>query len=129
MCVVGPPDFLIGCDLERIEARENQFFEDYFTSEEMAFCRDAPMEKALAAYLIWSAKESILKALREGMRRDTRSVLVLPDSLRTGDAWNTWSGRCLESSRKFYGWWRAHNPYIYTLASDHRTSLPEQILV
>ena len=125
MCAAGPPDYLLGCDLEQIEQRDIQFFEDYFAPEEMALLRDAPAEKSLVAYLIWSAKESTLKALRQGLRRDTRSVLIYPEFPTPEDSWNPWTGHCLESSRKFYGWWRACDGYIYTIASDHPSSLPE----
>jgi 4'-phosphopantetheinyl transferase len=127
-CVVGPSCLSIGCDLERIEDRKDPFVEDYFAPEEIAFCRNALVGKTLAANLIWSSKESMLKALRQGLRRDTRSVRVHPDFSERKDSWNIWTGHCLETSRTFYGWWRSHNHYIFTLASDHRTSLPEQIL-
>jgi 4'-phosphopantetheinyl transferase len=126
-CVVGPSGFLIGCDLEQIEPRDNRFLEDYFTAEEIDSCRNAPVESDLALNLIWSAKESVLKALRQGLRRDTRSVLVHPDFRERDRPWSSWTGRCLESSRTFYGWWRSANGYIYTLASDHPTSSPEQL--
>jgi 4'-phosphopantetheinyl transferase len=128
-CIVGPPNFSLGCDLERIEPREDQFIEDYFTPEEIALCQNAPDPKTLVTNLIWSAKESTLKALRQGLRRDTRSVLIRPntwDREREG-SWNTWTGHCLESSRTFCGWWRSRDGYIYTLASDQPTSCPEQL--
>ena len=117
-CSVGPPDIAIGCDMEAIEVRDNRLIEDYFTAEEIALCNNDPVRKALVTNFVWSAKESILKALREGLRRDTRSVLVHPDLQGTEGSWNTWTGRCLESSRIFHGWWRSHNGFIYTLASD-----------
>src|ERR1022692_2932165 len=36
----------------------------------------SPAERARILALLWSAKESALKALREGLRLDTRSVIV-----------------------------------------------------
>jgi 4'-phosphopantetheinyl transferase len=128
LCVVGPRDFVVGCDLERVELREDIFIRDYFTPDEISFCRQAlPAERALSVNLIWSAKESVLKALREGLRRDTRSVFVRPDFGEREGAWNTWKGNCLETSRVFYGWWRSCDGYIYTLASDRVTSAPEPL--
>lgn len=128
-CVVSLPGGSIGCDMERIEAREDPFAEDYFTPEEIAFCKNAPVEKTLAINLVWSAKESTLKALRQGLRRDTRSVRIHPELRGREGSWNTWTGHCLESSRTFWGWWRSCDGYIYTLASDQRTSSPERLSV
>jgi 4'-phosphopantetheinyl transferase len=75
LCAIGPPDLLLGCDLERIEARSEAFVVDYFTDSEQTIIR-ASGDVPLAANLIWSAKESALKALRAGLRRDTRTVVV-----------------------------------------------------
>jgi 4'-phosphopantetheinyl transferase len=108
----------MGCDLEKLEDRDASLIEDYFTPEEMAWCMRDPLNKALNANLIWSAKESMLKALREGLRRDTRSVVVQPGFQDNECGWKMWSGSCLVSSRSFHGWWRSRDGFIYTLASD-----------
>ena len=130
LCVVGPPDFAVGCDMEQVEPREDNFVQDYFTPEEISFTRQAPAaERSMAVNLIWSAKEATLKALREGLRRDTRSILIRPGFWGQGSAWNTWTGNCLESSRIFYGWWRACDGYIYTMAADQPTSAPERLWI
>ena len=117
-CAVGPSGVSMGCDLERVEPRDDLFFSDYFTAKEMMLCNNAPVEKALAVNLIWSAKESMLKAMREGLRRDTRSVQVHPDFRGSGGRWNNWTGRCSQSSRNFYGWWAFWDGYVYTLVAD-----------
>jgi 4'-phosphopantetheinyl transferase len=128
LCVVCPRDFAAGCDLERIEQREDDFIQDYLTAEEISFTRQTPLsERTMAAYLIWSAKETALKILREGLRRDTRSVVIHPDFPEIEGSWNAWTGRCLETTRVFQGWWRSCDGYIYTLASDRPTGLPEQL--
>jgi 4'-phosphopantetheinyl transferase len=129
MCVVGSPEISVGCDLERIEQQEIKFFEDYFSPEEIALLHRASTERNLVAYLIWSAKETILKILRQGMRRDTRSVLIHPDFSEPEGSWRTWTGQCLESSRKFSGWWRTGDGFVYSLASAHPTSSPKQLTV
>ncbi|MBN1570601.1 MAG: 4'-phosphopantetheinyl transferase superfamily protein [Acidobacteria bacterium] len=128
-CAVSPPGLLIGCDLEFVEDRKDPFVEDYFIPEEIAFCRSVPGKEALADNLIWSAKESMLKALRQGLSRDTRSVHIRPDPWEEETSWNTWTGQCIETSRIFHGWWRFLDGYVYTLASDQRTHSPEQLLV
>jgi 4'-phosphopantetheinyl transferase len=125
-CVVGPRDLAIGCDLELVEPREEQFFEDYFTPEETFFTRQArAAERPLAALLIWSAKETALKILREGLRRDTRTVSIQADFPAPEGSWEPWTGQCLDFPRVFYGWWRSGEGYIYTLASDQRIGAPD----
>jgi 4'-phosphopantetheinyl transferase len=128
-CVVGPYGCGSGCDLEWIEPREESFPGDYFRPEEISYLQQAPAEQALLANLIWSAKETVLKILRQGLRRDTRSVSIHLDLPGREGAWNAWTGRCLESASVFYGWWRSREGYIYTAASDRITSAPEQLLV
>jgi 4'-phosphopantetheinyl transferase len=130
LCVVGPGNLAVGCDLERIEAREDSLMQDYFTSEEISFAQEVHgAELNLAVNLIWSAKESSLKILREGLRRDTRSICIHTDFSRSKESWDTWTGRCLESSRVFCGWWRTCDGFVYTLASDQITSSPKQLQI
>jgi 4'-phosphopantetheinyl transferase len=64
----------LGCDVEEIAPRSEGFVSDYFTAEEAAWILGD--DRHLRANLLWSAKESALKALGEGLRRDTRSVVV-----------------------------------------------------
>jgi 4'-phosphopantetheinyl transferase len=117
LCAAGPPGMPVGCDLEWVEAREANFAADYFTPEEIAFVLQAPVGRELAETLVWSAKETALKILRKGLTRDTRSVCIQPDFSGPEDSWRTWTGRCLESSREFHGWWRAAGGFVYTIAS------------
>ncbi len=130
LCVVGPLDFSVGCDLEWIETREDNLVQDYFTPEEIALSTQAPeKERGMVINLIWSAKETTLKILHEGLRRDTRSICVRPDFPALTDAWNSWTGQCLESSRIFSGWWCSRDGFIYTLASDRPTISPKKISI
>jgi 4'-phosphopantetheinyl transferase len=129
LCVVGPSDCSVGCDLEWIEPREEIFARDYFTPEEILCLQQDPAEGVLLVNLIWSAKETVLKILHQGLRRDTRSVVIHPDFGGIEGAWKMWTGRCLESSRIFKGWWRSAGGYIYTAASDQITSAPEEIIM
>lgn len=128
-CVVGPRGFSVGCDMELVEPREVQFFQDYFTQQEIALLHDGPAEPSLVAYLIWCAKESALKALREGLRLDTRSVVVNPDFGPQEDSWHTWTGICRDSSRSFHGYWRLKEGFVYAMTADQRTSSPKQLSV
>jgi 4'-phosphopantetheinyl transferase len=75
---------MLGCDLETVEPRSETFVSDYFTAEEQEVVRQAcPEDRFTLIALIWSAKESALKALRTGLRIDTRSVSVVLDDPNT----------------------------------------------
>jgi 4'-phosphopantetheinyl transferase len=130
LCAVGPPHHAIGCDLEQLEIREESIVADYFAPEEISLCRRAlESEKTLIVNLIWSAKESSLKILREGLRRDTRSIRIDPDFKLQEGNWYRWTGYCMETSTIFYGWWRNSEGFVYTLGSTQPTSSPKQILL
>ena len=113
----------IGADLEKIEVRTETFILDYFTPGERQIVATFPHEiRATAATLIWSLKESMLKALGVGLRWDTRAVEVksLPDSLASGDTTGKWQkvtiGEAKPGQRAFAGWWQHRDPFILTLA-------------
>ena len=126
-CVVCPGSLALGCDLEFIEPREEQFAEDYFTPGERDFLIRVPdSERVPVLNLLWSAKETMLKALRQGLRRDTRSVAVSAGGWDCADGWRRWMGRCLESRLVFHGWWRREGAFVYTMAADRPTAVPEE---
>ena len=78
-CAVALSGGALGCDLEAIEPRSDAFVADYFTTEEQALIVQAPeADRPRLLALFWSAKESALKALRAGLRLDTRCVSVCP---------------------------------------------------
>jgi 4'-phosphopantetheinyl transferase len=118
VCVVGPPGSAIGCDLELIEPRSDAFVADYLTGPEQRLVLDAAPGEAreLVANLIWSGKESALKVLRSGLRRDTRSVAV---SLPERPAVLGWSALQVTAAEglEFPGWWRRFGSFVLTLAA------------
>jgi 4'-phosphopantetheinyl transferase len=118
LCAVAYPGLDLGCDLETIQNRELEFLRDYFCTAENLAVADAPAaRRSRDATIIWSAKESALKCLREGLRRDTRSVQV--EFAEAGAAeWKPLTVRCLETARLFHGWWRCYDGCIHTLAVD-----------
>jgi 4'-phosphopantetheinyl transferase len=78
-CAVAMSGVELGCDLEIVEPHSEAFVADYFALEEQALVASAAVadrDRLLA--LLWSAKESALKALGAGLRLDTRSVIVTP---------------------------------------------------
>ncbi len=80
----------LGCDIELVEPRSVGFVETYFTSSESEHVeRTDPRFRDLLVTMIWSAKESTLKALRTGLQADTRSVEVIDDGDCSGAGWKT----------------------------------------
>jgi 4'-phosphopantetheinyl transferase len=79
VCAVAAPGVALGCDLEMIEPRSDAFIADYFTTEEQALvARASAADRPRLLTLLWSGKESALKALGAGLRFDTRCVVVSP---------------------------------------------------
>jgi 4'-phosphopantetheinyl transferase len=108
-----------------IEARSDAFVADYFTeSEQVLVARVCAAERSRLVTLLWSAKESALKALREGLRLDTRSVTVSP--INGGFNLNGWSPlqvRCADG-RSFYGWWQQGHGMVRTLVANPAPDSP-----
>ena len=121
-CAAGQPDAALGCDIEQLEPRSELLASDYFTSEEVETIRRAritdPESEVVIANLIWSAKESVLKALREGLRRDTRDVTIQPDFNEQENGWLNWIGHCRRPSREFRGYWRVDSRFVYTFSTE-----------
>ncbi len=129
LCVVAPGSMALGCDLEKIERRDTELISDHFTADEIKRVRDgSSVDGILMINLIWSAKESALKALREGMRRDTRSVEVtsldLPDN---EDLWSPMVVSCQETGRIFRGWWLVVKGFVQTVVTDPPCGPPEEV--
>lgn len=104
----------VGCDLELVEPRSPAFVRDYLTPAEQRLVAGSAAPE-LAANLIWSAKESALKVLRTGLRRDTRSVEVRLDGQGAG-GWEPLTVTAVEG-RVFSGWWRRFGPFVLTVAA------------
>jgi 4'-phosphopantetheinyl transferase len=131
LCAVAPSEASLGCDVETVEQRSDVFVEDYFTASEQALVENAPeAQRPLLVTLIWSAKESALKALREGLRLDTRTLDVSPigfnddrddpDSVpRPADGLDGWRPLLVRysGSTDFCGWWRHGDGLVRTVVS------------
>jgi 4'-phosphopantetheinyl transferase len=113
-CLVADEPAAIGCDLELVEPRSDAFVRDYLTGPEASFVTAAGQAHDVAANLIWSAKESALKVLRTGLRRDTRSVEVTVADLAPPE--RSWSALEIRSAEGavFGGWWRRSGPFLLT---------------
>jgi 4'-phosphopantetheinyl transferase len=114
-CLVADERAAIGCDLELVEARSAAFVRDYLTGPERDLVSAAGPARDVAANVVWSAKESALKVLRTGLRRDTRSVEVTVDNLTPPEhAWSPLRVRVAEDV-VLGGWWRRSGSFVLTV--------------
>lgn len=118
-CAVADPGTPLGCDLEEVTIRSPAFLEDYFTpAERCTVARSAAEDRASLVTLMWSAKESTLKALHCGLRADTRSVCVVAvgNLCMAPAAWQPLT-TLHESGGSFFGWWRKPGRFIETVVT------------
>jgi 4'-phosphopantetheinyl transferase len=124
VCAITPSEAALGCDLEMIEPRSECFIGDYFTPDEQSLvAHSLAEERDRVSTLLWSAKESTLKALQTGLRMDTWSVIVRPHELSAGEGWHP-----LEASaagyQGFHGWWKQADGFLRTLVSAPQANPP-----
>lgn len=117
VCAVALSRATLGCDLEQIAPRSDAFVADYFTIEEQAAVAGSPpADRPRVSTLIWSAKESALKALHTGLRLDTRSLIVSAGE-SSGD-WHPLQVRKKEDDQIFVGWWQEAEGFVRTIVSN-----------
>ena len=150
ICAVALGTAQLGCDLEIIEPRSEAFIADYFTAKEQELIAHATDEKrTLLVSLLWSAKESALKALHVGLRADTRSVEVniidsvgywseeptthvmknVPPSEMANDSANKWCPLQVHCSdgTNFCGWWQYSADTMRTIVAAPSSALPIEL--
>lgn len=135
----------LGADIEFIEPRSHSFAADFFSEEEQAqISEQSPQMHETMVTAIWSGKESALKAIREGLRSDTRSVSchferqvesMLVDSLNVAAAvdgnaavsanWRPFRIRWeREEDKKQHppleGWWMVTGQFVLTMAAGNQ---------
>lgn len=127
----------VGADVERTEPRALAFVRDFFTLDEARrVWACPPAMRDTMVTVLWSAKEAVLKALRQGLRVDTRSVEIyhiagIENDLFLAEAgdqaskpWHVLGVRCaLPDAGHLAAWWRPDGQYVLTLAA----SCPEPI--
>jgi 4'-phosphopantetheinyl transferase len=133
-CAITTSETTLGCDLEVIEPRSEAFVADYFTAEEQVLVARASIADRLwLVPMVWSAKESALKAMRVGLRLDTRSVDVTmgpyagrveyADALSSCDTWKPFWVR-FAGKLTFHGWWQRSAGYLRTVVASPRGEPP-----
>jgi 4'-phosphopantetheinyl transferase len=118
VCVTSPiQPPAVGCDLELVEPRSPGFVSDFLTASEQRLVGSCAVgdERDVVVNLIWSAKESALKVIGTGLRRDTRTLEVTPAAPR-GDGWGALTVRAVEGT-VFPGWWRREGRFLLTVAT------------
>ena len=124
ICAIATSGVALGCDLEIIEPRSKEFVTDYFTAEEQEMVSQAPIaDRSTLLALLWSAKESALKALREGLRLDTRSVAVTPVHASCRPDWHPLQVR-FRDGRVFDGWWQHQDNVLRIMVATPSPSQP-----
>jgi 4'-phosphopantetheinyl transferase len=81
----------------------------------------------LLANLVWSGKESALKVLRTGLRRDTRSVEVSLPAAPKVDGWAPMRVRAIEGDL-FPGWWHRFGAFLLTVAATEPFAPPRPLV-
>ena len=112
----------LGCDIELVEPRRTGFVETFFTASERELVECAnPQSRDLLVTMIWSAKESTLKALRTGLRADTRSVEVIDVGDLSESGWKT-ARTVASDSGEFYCQWCIEGPFVVTIVTRDATA-------
>lgn len=150
ICAIALGGVALGADLEVIETRSDAFIADYFTTTERELiAKTAGGNRILLVSLLWSAKESALKALHVGLRADTRSVNVssievsghpredtkvngttgfqtrdLSQSTRA--RWCTMLVQCGDGTI-YHGWWRHHGSLVRTIVAHPQVDPPSEL--
>lgn len=130
---ISPRTHLLGADIEYIQPRSRRFVEDYFTNEEKDLVRQASPEfKDCLITAVWSGKEAALKAVRQGLRLDTRTVncLFTPPFELCYD-WSpftiVWaSERAHSGYPNLAGWWRLWQAFVLTLVVTTKPAVSPQ---
>lgn len=116
VAALGPS--ALGVDLEHSTALTPGFLRSFFSEPEQAVLRNHPQpERALT--LMWSAKESVLKLRRTGLRRDTKSVQIQPPTTALSARWQPLNAHDLQHKEHLIVWCRALQGAVLTLVSLH----------
>ena len=130
MCALALSGAELGCDLEMIEPHSDAFLADYFTAQEQALVAGtSAADRPRMLALLWSSKESTLKALHTGLRVDTRCAVVSQvDPFVDRHGWSPLQVLYTDN-RVFHGWWQRTESRLRTLVAHPRPEPPIPIRV
>jgi 4'-phosphopantetheinyl transferase len=109
---------LLGADIELILPRAEGFAADYFSEIEQRTVRESPRQhRACLVTAIWSGKEAALKAVRQGLRLDTRAVsCIFYRPIELSEVWQPFRVQWRDPSYpRQQGWWRIWGDYVLTI--------------
>lgn len=125
LCTLSHAPLRLGCDLELVEARSSAFEETWFEQAEIELVGSFPGRwRPAAVTLVWSAKESVLKALRTGLSADTRRARIVQLGELAVDHWQPFRAIDTEDQTPFTGWWKEEAGMMMTVVADVPTREP-----
>lgn len=131
LAVVAPVGSTVGCDLELVEPRSDAFVTEWLAPDEQAFVARQPAidRRAVAANLVWTAKEAAAKLWGEGLRLDVRRAVVsveapLPAEAGDGAVWRALSVDCPSEGAVVHGWWREAGGFVRTVVAAPPAGTP-----
>ena len=103
--------------MEAVEPRTQRFVDDFFTDRERALVMATTgMVRERHVALVWSAKESALKVVRSGLRRDTREVEIeIGDPEAAGEDWQRLRTTLHPEALRLHGWWHQDGDKVLTI--------------
>lgn len=126
VCAVSMPASPVGCDVELVEPRAAAFGAEWFGESERRMVGAAtPAERDVVVTMLWSAKESVLKMLRCGLRRDPRSLVVLRGIGPPVDGWQPLHVRDVAGGLPAAAWWRVEGDLVVTVAAPPHVATSE----
>lgn len=130
MCALSAPETPLGCDLEIDEARAPCFVEDYFTISEQQLIRRMPSgDQEWVVALLWSSKESALKALQTGLRLSTQGIEVSLPNDSPNVIRYTWNPLDIHyATGSFHGWWQREGRFVRTIVAANIGNPPRALL-
>jgi phosphopantetheinyl transferase len=121
LCALAEPEQLpLGADLELCETHSPLFAQDFFTESEARVAREAGGCRVETE--IWCVKEAALKATRQGLTADTRSVEITPRA-SPASGWGTAEVR-FPHKQPTLAFVRDEGPLIAALVLTTRASEP-----
>jgi len=128
LCAVAEPDVAVGCDVELVEHRDPAFVREWFLpSERGMVAATAEAHRDVVTTMLWSAKESALKRLRCGLRRDPLSLQVHGGDLLPVHGWLPLHVHDLAGNGDSDAWWHVRGTLVATVAAGPMPVPPRRL--
>lgn len=123
LALVADEGVAIGCDLELVEPRSDAFLREWLAPAERELVRDAS-DPALAANLVWTAKEAAAKTRGEGLRLNVRQAVA---RVEHGDG--DWAPLAVswDGAAPIRGWWRSEAGWVMSVTGEPAPEPPEPL--